>query len=128
MRARALFTFAVLLAACGGGEQKGARFPGAATATKRSTAQDREAVSITVYNQNFGLVREVRNVDIGRGKVSLEVRDVAATIQPTTVHIKSLENPATLSVLEQNYRFDLLSPQKLLEKYVDKKVKIIRYN
>jgi hypothetical protein len=116
------------LAACGGGpEPKGARFPGGPTATKRSTAQDRQAVSITVYG-DFGLVREVRRVDVGRGKVSLEVGDVAAGIEPATVHIKSLENPSTLSVLEQNYRFDLLSPQKLLEKYVGRKVKIVRYN
>ena len=94
----------------------------------KSTAQQRDEVTITVYNQNFGLVREVRTVDLGTGKVSLELADVAKTIQPETVHVKSLTNDKALSVLEQNYRFDLLSPQKLLEKYVGRKVKVHRYN
>ena len=94
----------------------------------KSTQSDREDVSITVYNQNFGLVREVRNVTLGQGRSELEFRDVAEQIQPATVNIKSLSNPNALRVLEQNYRYDLLSPQKLLEKYVGKRVKVYRYN
>jgi hypothetical protein len=98
-------------------------------AAVRSTAQDREDVAITVYNQNFGLVREVRNVGIGQGRVQLELRDVAANIQPETVHVRGLVGPATaFNVLEQNYRFDLLTPQKLLEKFVGRGVKVYRYN
>ena len=93
-----------------------------------STADDRKQVSITVYNQNFGLVREVRELaQLGSGKVELEFRDVAANIQPETVHIKSLTG-AGLSVLEQNYRYDLLNPQTLLEKYVGKRVRAYRYH
>ena len=94
----------------------------------RSTAEQRESVSITVYNQNFGLVREIRNVEMPTGRVSLEFRDVAAFIQPETVHVKSLVGNDTLAVYEQNYRYDLLSPQKLLEKYVGKKVTLHRWN
>ena len=94
----------------------------------KSTQADREDVAITVYNQNFGLVREVRNVTLGTGRSEIEFRDVAEQIQPATVNIKSLSNPNGLRVLEQNYRYDLLSPQKLLEKYVGKRVKIYRYN
>ena len=82
----------------------------------RSTSGEREEVGITVYNQNFGLVREVRNVDLSAGRTALEFRDVSEQIEPETVAIKSLGG--TLHVLEQNYRYDLLSPQKLLEKYV----------
>jgi len=92
----------------------------------RSTAQEREEVGITVYNQNFGLVREVRTIDLAQGRTALEFRDVSEQIEPETVAIKSLGGQ--LHVLEQNYRYDLLSPQKLLEKYVGKKVKIYRYN
>ena len=92
-----------------------------------STADDRKAVSITVYNQNFGLVREVRELPaLGSGKVELEFRDVAANIQPETVNIKAVSGG--ISVLEQNYRFDLLSPQTLLEKYVGKRVRAYRYH
>jgi hypothetical protein len=125
---KATLVVALTVAACGGAAHKPGHLPGPPSATKQSTAKDRQSVSITVYNQNFGLVREVRDVGVGEGKISLELRDVAAHIQPTTVHIKSLDDPAALSVLEQNYRYDLLSPQKLMEKYVDKKVKVIRWN
>jgi hypothetical protein len=92
----------------------------------RSTNAQREEVGITVYNQNFGLVREVRTVDLAAGRTALEFRDVSEQIEPETVAIKSLGG--TLHVLEQNYRYDLLSPQKLLEKYVGRKVKVYRWN
>jgi hypothetical protein len=94
--------------------------------TFRSTAEDRRETAITVYNVNMGLVKEVRDVSLGRGVAALEFRDVASKIQPETVHIKSLSGK--LSVLEQNYQYDLLSPQKLLEKYVGRKVKVFRWN
>ena len=93
----------------------------------QSTADDRREVTITVYNQNFGLVREVRDFRLGRGRIALEFGDVASQIQPETVHIRALGGDA-LSILEQNYRYDLLSPQKLLEKYVGRMVKVYRYN
>jgi len=93
-----------------------------------SSAKERSEVSITVYNSDFGLVREVRDLELAKGRVSLELRDVAARIQPETVAMKSLTAGAALSVLEQNYRYDLLTPYKLLEKYVGKKVKVYRWN
>ncbi len=99
----------------------------AAGPSKISTAEDRREVTITVYNQNFGLVREVREIDIGTGTVPLEFRDVAVQMQPETVHIKSAAGAAALSVLEQNYRYDLLSPATLLQKFVGKKVRVHRY-
>jgi len=87
-----------------------------------------EQVSITVYNQNFGLVREVRSARLGKGQVELSYGDVSAHIQPETVHIKSLNGEGSLSVLEQNYRYDLLTPDTLLKKYLGKTVKVYRYN
>ncbi|MFQ5746200.1 MAG: DUF4139 domain-containing protein [Gemmatimonadota bacterium] len=93
----------------------------------RSTADGREAVTITVYNQNFGLVREIRGLDIARGRVELEYGDVASAIQPETVHIRALDG-GRLDVLEQNYRYDLLSPQKLLETYIGRTVTVYRWN
>jgi len=98
-------------------------------ALRTSTEADRKSVSITVYNQNFGVVREVRELAmLGTGTVSLEFRDVAANIQPQTVAIKSLSAPGAISVLEQNYRYDLLTPQTLLEKFVGKKIRTYRYH
>ena len=92
----------------------------------KSTSAQRSEVGITVYNQNFGLVREVRDIDMPAGRTELEFADVSQNIEAQTVAIKSLGGQ--LHVLEQNYRYDLLSPQKLLEKYVGKKVKIYRWN
>ncbi|CAN5769422.1 DUF4139 domain-containing protein [soil metagenome] len=101
-----------------------------AVAALKSTAQQREEVGITIYNQNFGLVREVRTIELPTGRSLLEFRDVSERIQTETVSIKSLApgGAAPLRVLEQNYRYDLLSPQKLLEKYVGKHVKVYRWN
>ena len=100
--------------------------PLAAQQTGHSTGADRDQVTITVYNQNFGLVREVRDVTVVRGTAPLEFRDVAAHIQPETVHIRSLTGG--LRVLEQNYQYDLLNPQKLLEKYVGRTVTVYRWD
>ena len=94
---------------------------------ERSTAADRESVAITVYNQNFGLVREVRGIELARGPVALEYRDVASSIQPETVHVLPLGSEG-FRLLEQNYQFDLLNPQKLLEKYVGRTVTVYRTN
>jgi hypothetical protein len=99
-----------------------------APAGKVSDERDRKEVSLTVYNSNFALVREVRELPaLGTGRVSLEFRDVASTIQPETVAIKPL-TAGGLRVLEQNYRFDLLTPQTLLEKYVNKNVRAYRFH
>ncbi|MCZ6917321.1 MAG: DUF4139 domain-containing protein [Gemmatimonadetes bacterium] len=98
------------------------------TRTYLSTREQRSELTITVYNQNFGLVREVRDLALGRGTVAVEFRDVAAQIQPETVHIRTLVNGDGLRVLEQNYQYDLLSPQKLLEKYVGRAVTVYRVN
>jgi hypothetical protein len=92
----------------------------------RSTSAQRDAVSITVYNQNFGLIREIRTLDLTSGRVALEYGDVASGIQPETVHIRPMSGG--FHVLEQNYQYDLLSPQKLLEKYVGRTINVYRTN
>jgi hypothetical protein len=99
----------------------------AAQEPRRSTAEQREAVSITVYNQNFGLVREVRTVDLARGRTPLEFRDVAGQIEPYTVIIRQ-PGGGRFRVLEQNYQYDLLNPEQLLNKYVGRQVKVYRWN
>jgi hypothetical protein len=94
---------------------------------RRSGADQREKVSITVYNQNFGLVRETRTIDLLRGATDLEFRDVAEQIEPYTVSVRT-QDGRRLRVLEQNYRYDLLSPDQLLKKYVGRKVTVYRWN
>jgi len=93
-----------------------------------STLKDQQNVSVTVYNSNVGLVKDTRLIDLKPGIHELNFMDVAAKIDPTTVHIKSLLNGSSLNVLEQNYEYDLLSPQKLLEKFVGQKVQLATIN
>jgi hypothetical protein len=91
-----------------------------------STAADQQALSLTVYNSNVALVRDVRNVRLPAGNLEFRFADVASQIEPATVRIVSLTDPRQLKVLEQNYRYDLLSPQKLLHFYVGKEVTLVR--
>lgn len=90
-----------------------------------SSIADQKTVAITVYNNNLGLVRETRELKLPRGVVNLKFGDVASAIDPTTVHIRSLTNAKGMTVLEQNYEYDLLSVMKLLDKYVGKKVTLV---
>ncbi|MCK4905522.1 DUF4139 domain-containing protein [bacterium] len=94
----------------------------------KSTIDDQEQIYITIYNNNLGLVKDIRQIYLTRGISELQFMDVAQRINPTTVHIKSLIEPDSLSVLEQNYEYDLLNPAKLLDKYVGEKVKLIDKN
>src|ERR1043166_189148 len=91
-----------------------------------ATIGDQVDLAVTVYNSNIALVRDVRDVKLPSGTVPLHLADIAATVNPATVHFKSLTDPARLAVLEQNYQFDLLDPQRLLRKYVGRDVTIVR--
>jgi len=91
-----------------------------------STENDRTSVAVTVYNVNLALVRETRTLSIPHAGASrIRFMDVPSSINPRTVHLKSLTSPGGLSVLEQNYEFDLISPAKLMEKYVGREVELI---
>jgi hypothetical protein len=89
------------------------------------TQQQQKDMSVTVYNGNLGLVRDVREFQLPVGTHEVKFIDVASQIDPTTVHLKSLTDPTGVRILEQNYEYDLLNPQKLLDKYVGKKVKLM---
>lgn len=91
-----------------------------------STQADQKDLAVTVYNSNVALVRDVRRLRLPTGTVDLRYMDIAAQVNPATVHIVSLTAPKELTVLEQNYEYDLLSPQKLLQKYVGKELTLIR--
>ncbi len=94
--------------------------------TVTSTEQDQKELAVTVYNSNVALVRDVRRVRLPEGTVDLRYMDIAAQVNPATVHIVSVTAPKELNVLEQDYEYDLLSPQKLLQKYVGKELTLIR--
>lgn len=90
-----------------------------------TTDKDQTDLAVTVYNSNIALVRDVRQIHLSAGIFPLKFEDVAAAINPATVHFRSLTEPAKLSVVEQNYEYDLLDPQKLLQKYVGREVTLV---
>jgi len=81
-----------------------------------------QAVQLTVYNGNFALVKDTRTIRLNQGINSIEVEDVAARIDPTSILIKSLTNPNAFTVLEQNYQYDLINPVNILNKSVGQRV------
>lgn len=91
-----------------------------------STAADQTALAVTVYNSNIALVRDVRNIRLAPGTADVHFMDIAATVNPATVHFRSLSEPSRVSVVEQNYEYDLLEPDKLLRKYVGRDVTLVR--
>ncbi len=99
--------------------------PAAQTQPGTSTIEDQKSVAITVYNSNLGLVKDTRTLRLPRGTSQLRFMDVAQQINATSVHIKSVTAPNALAVVEQSYEYDLLNPQKLLDKYVGKELTLV---
>ena len=91
-----------------------------------TTLADQTDLNVTVYNSNIALVRDVRQLNLPTGLINLKFADIAATVNPATVHFRSLTEPDKLSVIEQNYEYDLLDPAKLLHKYVGREVTLVR--
>jgi hypothetical protein len=94
--------------------------------TSTTTQKDQVDLNVTVYNSNIALVRDVRQIHLASGVFPLRFEDVAASIMPATVHFRSLTEPAKLDVVEQNYEYDLLDAQKLLQKYVGREITLVR--
>jgi hypothetical protein len=94
--------------------------------TATTTQKDQVDLNVTVYNSNIALVRDVRQIHLASGTFPLRFEDVAASIMPATVHFRSLTEPAKLAVVEQNYEYDLLDAQKLLQKYVGREITLVR--
>jgi hypothetical protein len=99
-----------------------------AAASVAITANDQKDVMVTIYNGNLGLVKDSRESRFDAGMIEVKFMDVAAQIDPTSVHLKSLTDPPGLKIVEQNYEYDLLTSEKLMEKYVGKKVRLYQGN
>ena len=91
-----------------------------------TTLSDQTDLAVTVYNSNIALVRDVRQLQLPTGTFRLKFMDIAATVNPATVHFRSMTEPDKVGVVEQNYEYDLLEPNKLLNKYVGKEVTLER--
>jgi len=94
------------------------------TATALAADPQEEGVALTIYNQNFAVVRERRKVNVEEKIGTVRFSDVASQIDGTSVSFKSITDP-NAAVLEQNYEYDLVSADKLLEKYIEKQIGVL---
>jgi hypothetical protein len=93
---------------------------------RQSNATEQTGLAVTIYNGDLALVKDARKVKVNNGDNLLAWRDVSARIQPETALLRSLDGKK-LTLLEQNFDFDLLTPQKLLEKSVGEQIRVIRH-
>ncbi len=80
------------------------------------------SVSLTVYNNDLALVQDVRRVRVEKGRSEIRYTDVAARLDPTSVYFTPASDPDKVTLLEQNYEYDLVNAGKILQKYIDRKV------
>jgi hypothetical protein len=84
-------------------------------------------VAVTIYNEDLALVKDTRKVKLDAGTNHLALREVSGRMRPETAQLRSLSHPGAFTLLEQNFDFDLLTPVKLLEKYVGRTVRVIGF-
>ena len=80
--------------------------------------------SVTVYNGNIALIKEVRNVSLQKGISTVSITGVASKIDPTSVSFSPKGDPNEIQLLEQNYEYDLVGARKLFQKYIDKNIEV----
>ncbi len=90
----------------------------------QSNAQDVKSCNVTIYNNGSGVVRETRELELKKGIAEYSITDVAEKLNPATVKI----NLKNATIIEQNFKYDLVSSQKILEKYIGKDVTLIGPN
>ncbi len=93
----------------------------------KAASPDKTRNEVTVYNQNLALIKEYRTVDLSSGNNIIKYVDVASQIDPTSVIFRDPKSQNTI-VVEQNYEYDLVSSDKLLDKYLDKEITVTSDN
>lgn len=96
----------------------------ALSGSAHAAAVEGQRLALTIYNQDLALVEDVRPLDFTAGRSRLEFKDVSAEIRPETVALSA----AGVAIVEQNFDFDLLTPEKMMEKAVGHQVRIVRTN
>ena len=118
--------YAAVLAASAAFPLLGSALAHAAVDELPSTLKDQQSVAITIYNENLALVKDTRRVTLETGPNRLALREVSGRMRPETAQLRSLSHPGALTLVEQNFDFDLLTPAKLLEKYVGRTVRVVK--
>ena len=112
MKRQIIFLAIVCIAACSTGFAGPTKLPAS-------------GVGLTIYNDNFAVVRESRQMSFEQGINTVKFTDVASAIDPTTVNFRCLSAPGKVSILEQNYEYDLINANSLLKRYIDRSVTVV---
>jgi hypothetical protein len=81
-----------------------------------------DAAALTIYNQQFAVVRQKLPLDLRSGVNHIQVTDITAHLEPDSVILRPLDPGRHLQILEQNYRNDPISQQLLLSLYEGKTI------
>ncbi len=81
-------------------------------------------ISVTVYNSNLGVVSESRSLSFDKGTGRLAFTDVPSMIDPNSVRFELKESSGKVTILEQNYAYDLVSPTQIYSKYIDHEIEL----
>lgn len=87
-------------------------------------AQDRD-VTVTVYSSGLGLIRDMRTLDLPKGRSSVSVNRIANQIDPTSVRVRSLTAPDQVAVLEQRFQHDPINSESLLQRYLNQNIELL---
>lgn len=121
-RKMAVFSLLILAAACNWFASE----PQPTPALISPTVEAAEAsIALTIYNQGTALVRDQRQFALKEGYNEISFHDVAASIDPTSVLFDSLSGSESISVLEQNFEYDLVGTSALYEKYLDEEIIVL---
>lgn len=93
--------------------------------TTPAAAAKTGGVDITVYNSNTALIKDKRTLTLKSGTNEVRFTDVAAQIDPTSVQFNSMTDPSGTRVIEQNYAYDIVGSQKILQKYLDQNIALV---
>lgn len=97
---------------------------GVLAAVAGTAAQKADNVAITIYNDDFGVVKEQREMSFEKGFNRLQFTGVAERIDPTSVNFVCVSAPDAVSILEQNYEYDLVNTDSLLKRYIDQPISL----
>jgi len=90
--------------------------------------QAQQALAVTIYNRELALVKDLRQVALEPGENRLAWRNVSVKIRPETALLSETSGQVPFTLLEQNFDYDLLTPESLLKKYLGRRVQVIRTN
>lgn len=94
------------------------------TLAMSSTILNQESLAVTIYNNNFAMVKDVRQIAFDKGESTLYFTDVSSNIQTPTVTFKAVKDPASVRVYEQNFERNLINTEGILKKYIEKDIDV----